>query len=265
MPDPMAAVTCRVCVGGLREVFQHQVLGKYAAQYFQCDGCGLLQVREPHWLDEAYSDAIASADTGILQRNLYLCKVASTILWRLFGAEGKFLDAAGGYGIFTRLMRDVGFDFYWWDPHAENLLARGFEAAAGDESFAAVTAFEVLEHLLDPIAFLTGLTQRTGARTFLISTELFAGEAPAQDWWYYAFETGQHISFYRRSTLEVIAQRLGLRLYSNRNIHLLTDTPLSVSGFRLMTQPRVSAALAWIPRFRIHSRVQADHTRLLKS
>lgn len=261
----MTAEICRVCAGGVQEVFQHQVLRKYTAQYRQCGSCGFLQARTPHWLDEAYADAIASADTGILQRNLYLCKVASTVLWRLFGGQGKFLDAAGGYGIFTRLMRDVGFDYYWWDPHAENLVARGFEAAAGDTSFAAVTAFEVLEHLLDPIEFLTGLIERTGARTVLISTELFAGEAPAPDWWYYAFETGQHISFYRRSTLEVIAQRLGLRLYSNRNIHLLTDAPLSAAVFRLMTQPRLSAALAWIPRFRLHSRIQADHARLLKS
>ncbi len=38
-----------------------------------------------------------------------------------------FLDYAGGYGVFTRLMRDIGFDFYWHDPYTQNLFANGFE------------------------------------------------------------------------------------------------------------------------------------------
>jgi hypothetical protein len=259
-------VICKVCSGSTRAAFQHKVLGKYEARYLQCLGCGFLQVEAPDWLDEAYSSAIVPADTGILQRNLYLSKVAATVFWYMFGDQGKFVDAAGGYGIFTRLMRDVGFDYYWWDLHAENLVARGFEAAAADKDFAAVSAFEVLEHVVDPIGFLADLTARTGARTLLISTELFAGEAPLpQEWWYYAFETGQHISFYRLSTLQVIAARLGLRLYSNRSVHMFTDRRLSVFEFRVLTQPGLSAALAWIPRFRLDSKVMVDHERLLKS
>lgn len=250
----------------MRAVFRHRVLGKYDVQYFQCGTCGLLQTETPYWLDEAYSSAIVSADTGIMQRNVYLSRMAAGVLWRLFRGRGRFLDAAGGYGLFTRLMRDIGFDYYWSDPHAENLVARGFEGSALMAPYAAVTAFEVLEHVVDPVAFLADLMQEAQTRTVLVSTELFTGAAPEPtSWWYYTFNTGQHVSFYRRSTLDVIATKLGLALYSSRTIHLWTDRRLSPAAFRLMTQPRLAALCAWPARLRLRSRTWADHHSLLKS
>jgi hypothetical protein len=259
-------VICRVCGGEMRGVFRHSLLRKYDVQYLQCDACGLLQTETPYWLDEAYSSAIVSADTGIMQRNIYLSKMAAAVLWRLFRGRGQFLDAAGGYGLFTRLMRDFGLDYYWSDPHAENLVARGFEGGAERGPYAAVTAFEVLEHVVDPVGFLADLMHDMGARTLLISTELFNGVAPAPAaWWYYGFDTGQHISFYRRSTLEAIARKLGLRLYSSRTIHLWTDRRLSALEFRLMTDPRLAGVLSWPARLRLRSKVWPDHHLLLKS
>jgi hypothetical protein len=250
----------------MQEVFRHVVLRKHDVQYLQCSDCGFLQTETPYWLDEAYSSAIVSADTGILQRNVYLSKAAAAILWRLGGGRGKFLDAAGGYGLFTRLMRDIGFDYYWSDPHAQNLVARGFEGGTGNGPYAAVTAFEVLEHVVDPVEFLRRLMVDMGTRTILISTELFAGHAPAaQDWWYYAFDAGQHISFYRRSTLEAIGAKLGLKLYSSRNVHLWTDRRISKLEFRLMTEPRLAPMLSWPARLRLRSKMWADHHALMKS
>jgi hypothetical protein len=49
----------------MRSAFRHTVLRKYDVQYFQCGGCGFLQTETPYWLDEAYSSAIVTADTGI--------------------------------------------------------------------------------------------------------------------------------------------------------------------------------------------------------
>jgi hypothetical protein len=250
----------------MRAAFRRVVLRKYEVQYSQCMSCGFVQTEEPHWLTEAYANPIASADTGILQRNLYLSRVTSVVLWRLFGGKGKFLDAAGGYGIFTRLMRDAGFDYYWCDPHAPNLVARGFEGGQAQGPYSAVSAFEVLEHVVDPLGFLSGLLRDMGTRTLIVSTELFEGDAPDPErWWYYAFDTGQHISFYRRSTLEVIGRKLGLRLYSNRNVHLWTDERVSQLGFRLTTHPISSAVLSWAPRSMLESRVWPDHHQSLRS
>jgi len=254
-----------VCASVMRPAFRHTILQKYDVQYSQCQTCGFLQTETPFWLEEAYSNAIAAADTGLMQRNLQLARASSVVLWRLFRGKGRFLDAAGGYGIFTRLMRDVGFDYYWSDSHAENLVARGFQATPDDGPYSAISAFEVLEHVLDPLAFLADLVA-TGAKTILISTELFSGEFPdPEQWWYYAFETGQHISFYRRTTLAAIGEKLGLTLHSAGNIHMWTDRQVSALQFRLMTHPKSAALLSWIPRSRLKSRVWSDHLDQLKS
>jgi hypothetical protein len=50
-----------------------------------------------------------------MQRNINLSKMVATILLLFFDFRRKFLDYAGGYGVFVRLMRDIGFDFYWYD------------------------------------------------------------------------------------------------------------------------------------------------------
>ena len=118
----------------MRPAFRHLLLRKHDVQYFQCGTCGFLQTETPYWLDEAYSSAIVSADTGIMQRNVYLSRMAAAVFWRLFRGSGRYLDAAGGYGLFTRLMRDIGLDYYWSDPHAQivadlDLLGR-FRAAS---------------------------------------------------------------------------------------------------------------------------------------
>ncbi len=50
--------------------------------------------------------------------------------------------------MFTRLMRDYGFDFLHYDKHTQNLFARGFEFH--DEKIEAITCFECFEHFVNP-------------------------------------------------------------------------------------------------------------------
>lgn len=221
---------CPICAQPRREAFTRVFLGEHRAPLDFCAGCGFLQVRDPHWLAQAYGQAIAALDTGLVARNWQVAARLEGLLPLLGAMSGPYLDQGGGVGLLVRLMRDRGFDFRWADGHAENLLARGFELMA-QERCTAVTAIEVLEHVLDPLEFITQTLAQAGTRTLIFTTELYSGE-PSPDWWYYAEETGQHIGFYRHDTLLVIAQRLGLSLLSHRGLHMLTDRAISASAFR---------------------------------
>ncbi len=134
---------CKICQAAMDSVASAMILEKYPVSYFHCSHCGFLQTGDPYWLDEAYRNPINISDTGILARNIGLSEVTAVLLYFIYGKEHRYLDYAGGYGILTRLMRDIGFDFYWYDPFTTNLLARGFEYNP-DHEIRLLTSFESL-------------------------------------------------------------------------------------------------------------------------
>ena len=249
----------------MRPCFQAMVLHKYTEQYEVCEACGYLRAREPHWLEEAYSSAIAAADTGLVARNVSLAvKVASLLYWVMGErGQGRYLDAAGGYGMLTRLMRDLGFDFYWADKYCDNLLARGFEFSEHQKGCRAVTAMEVMEHLTDPVAFVDEALRSANADTLIFTTELYAGEPPGKDWWYYAFPTGQHIGFFTQASIEKIGERLGLHFFSANGLHVLTRESIGDQRLRWATHPWMSKlSLLWILRH-LGSKTMEDHLKMM--
>ena len=250
---------CPICGTQMVERFSATILGRYDAPYDQCPACELFQVRAPCWLDEAYEQAICLADTGILARNLHIADALSALLPRLHG-NGPYLDFGSGLGVLVRLMRDRGFNFRWSDRYADNQLARGFEYGAGDPPCSAVTAFEVLEHVEDPAAFLTEALTTGQCRTLIFTTDLHPGPAPAPDWWYYARDEGQHITFYSRRSLDALAARFGLRCLSNGWLHMITDQPIDEPTYcRALRRPaRLLARLRPRP-----SLVAADNAGML--
>lgn len=229
---------CVICDHRAKLHFERRVLGKYLARYFHCTHCQCVFVADPHWLPEAYHHALNVFDTGAVARNVEWSKTLAAILFLHCGPEQRFVDFAGGYGLLARIMRDIGFDYFWEDRYAENLFARGFEAN-GDGAFAAMSAFEVFEHLPHPVVDLAQLASRTD--TIVFSTLLWANSPPRDDWWYYGFEHGQHVVFYSRRTLEVLAAKLNYHLVSNgTTLHVFTRRPDThgVLG-QLLTKHRV--------------------------
>ena len=224
---------CKICHHKSEKKFEAVILNKYSTSYFACPVCGFVQTGEPVWLEEAYKEAINSCDTGILSRNIRLRDSVATILYYFFDQNASYLDYAGGYGIFTRLMRDVGFDFYWCDKYSKNIVAQGFEYD-NNSPINLVTAFEVMEHLVDPLVDLKKMLSIS--RNIFFTTALIPEPLPApHEWWYYGVEHGQHISFYTRTTLEKIAQSFGLHYSAFEDLHLMTEksiSPLKLSLLR---------------------------------
>jgi len=227
-------MNCKICHAENKEIFVAKILKKYDVHYFACSKCGFICTEDPYWLEEAYISPINTADTGILARNIFFSNLMINIIYYLFNYKGKFLDYAGGYGIFTRLMRDYGFDFKWQDKFAKNFLARGFEYSENDSDLDMVTAFEVLEHLIDPIKEFEEIFKISS--NVLFSTELIPDNTPnPSDWWYYGLNHGQHVSFYSKKTLEFIANKYGLNYYSHGDsLHLFTVKKINPIVFKIL-------------------------------
>jgi hypothetical protein len=254
---------CRVCGAATARYAEALLMGKHTAAYFRCTDCGFIQTEAPYWLEEAYaSSAINRADVGMLQRNLRLATVTRALITLFFNRCGRFLDYGGGYGVFVRLMRDAGYHFYRYDKHCANLFAADFEAAAPDgaDKYELLTAFELFEHLADPVAEVRGMLEFSPSIFF--TTELVPpGQPTPESWSYFGVEHGQHISFYTLRSLERLAEKLGLTLYSDGKFrHLLTSRKLSRLGYRLASTYRVAALLG--PFTRRASLVPADYRQI---
>ncbi|MDR2498560.1 MAG: class I SAM-dependent methyltransferase [Tannerellaceae bacterium] len=221
---------CKICGSHSNYVFSTNILGKYCIAYYKCSVCDFLQTENAYWLKEAYSNAIAHSDIGYVSRNLMYRTIVSFIIKSKFDRKAQFLDYGGGYGLFVRLMRDVGFDFYRQDLYCENLFAQHFDLidkTGLSNDFALLTAFEVFEHFDAPMREVEQMLQHS--RSILFSTDLLPDNLnnPAE-WWYLSPETGQHIAFYSEKSLRFIADKLGLNLYTDKkNLHLLTDKKMN--------------------------------------
>jgi hypothetical protein len=253
---------CKICGNRSTRIFTATVLRKYEIAYFHCGQCGFLQTEEPYWLKEAYAESITLSDTGILERNIMFSKQVALLLEHAFDVNGTFVDYAGGYGIFTRLMRDIGFDYHWTDPFTKNLVARGFEFTPGSAPVEAMTSFETFEHLSDPLPEIERMLSIS--RNIIFSTQLLPDPVPAPDaWWYYVLEHGQHVSLYSRKTLENIAARYSLNYYTFGLLHLFTPKRLNVTKLKLMFRLQ-NYGIDRIFRKKLKSRTIADFERFSK-
>ncbi len=218
----------KITGGETRLLFKKKVLSKYDVSYFQCVDTGYIQTEEPYWLNEAYSSAISSLDCGLVMRNTMLTSRVSKLIYDEFNTKAKFIDYGGGYGLFVRMMRDAGFDFYLQDLYAPNLFAQYFDVKDLTEvsHFELLTAFEVFEHLVNPLPEIEKML--TFSKNILFSTEIMpANKGEIEKWWYFVPEAGQHVSLYTIDSLKFIAKKFNLYFYSNqKGLHLFTSEPL---------------------------------------
>jgi hypothetical protein len=259
-----ASKECKVC-GSRSELFDNaEILGKYGIEYFRCNECGLIETEDPYWLSEAYADAISESDIGLPCRNIDLSHRTALVLQLFFGGSRTFVDYGGGYGLFVRLMRDKGFNFFRYDKYCVNLFAKGFDVSPGDAStgkFDLLTAFEVFEHLASPSEELA--TMLALSSNILFTTCVIRKNDPPRpgDWWYYSLSNGQHVTLYTVESLRHLAEANNLRLYSVGDFHFFTKKRIAGSLFQLLFRLR-AARLVRLVMPRKRSLLSDDFRRL---
>jgi hypothetical protein len=216
------SAACRVCGQPAPWFFNKVILGRHLVAYYKCSACGQVQTETPHWLDEAYQGASFQDDVGMADRSIWTAQTTVALAGKLgLGPEEPCVDWGAGTGLFVRLCRDYGMNFLYYDPYASNVFARGFEwnASSSNPAPACVTAFEVAEHFPDPLKNF-GELLRCSPRHVVFSTLLYLGQEP--DWWYFV-GNGQHVAFYTRRSLELLATRHGYHLATNNcDLHLFS-------------------------------------------
>jgi hypothetical protein len=202
---------CRLC--GARAHFWNtkRLLNRYDVSYYLCSQCGSLETEQPYWLEVAYDVTGLGDDIGAAQRTIDLMLKTSALLDRIgVPADAECIDFGGGLGLFTRLMRDRGINFFSYDLFAQPFFSdRHSLTSLTGRSPAVVTAFEVVEHFTDPALDLEQLFE-TRPALVIATTELFSGQDLS--WPYFAEGTGQHVFFYSPYALTQIAKRFGYSL-----------------------------------------------------
>ncbi len=268
---------CNVCSADTKYLFAEKVLFKYDVKYFKCLECGFIQTESPYWLEEAYKDPVSIYDVGMPQRSVLWRLAIERIINKFFERNSQFVDYGGGTGLLVRLMRDAGFDFYRYDPYSDNIFARGFDVSDLQDrniKFELLTAFEVFEHLENPLAALEEMFRLSDS--ILFTTLLQPSDETKvnpKTWAYFSQQTGQHISFYTKEALNRIALKFGCNLYSDgEDVHLLTFKDLNLTPSkikRLITPSRIERIQEFIgslnkPLEKIPTSTKADYEFIKK-
>lgn len=229
MYEPVA--TCPVCGGEKR----NHLVSRYSLDIVRCTDCshGYLDPRikyedihKIYWNDTT-SAAIFSTPTQIKVDSLkydYGLKLADT--WGFVSKE-RILDIGCGTGLFLKRAKRFGFtDCVGIDPNklyldcyegidGINFYSSDFEALELEElgvDFDCMSMWSVLEHIYDPVKFLTRLSSlmRKGGlfiilvpNTNALSTRLFRGQSPIFVW--------KHVSYFTIPSLNLLMEKMGYK------------------------------------------------------
>lgn len=211
-PERVPGSACRLCGGETRFRLFKTLLKRHIVSYGVCQSCGSMQSETPYWLDEAYSIKTIGEDTGMCQRTLQIVIEVTALLQLLeVDREQSYIDFGGGNGLFTRMMRDRGFNFLSYDKYQEPFYSDIFVVDDFcQENPAVVTAFEVFEHFVNPSEEIK-IIMSGDPDIVIFTTETYVGQG--DDWPYFAESGGQHIFFYSNDALAAVGEQYGMTYF----------------------------------------------------
>ena len=194
--------------------------------------CHSLQTEEPFWLNEAYGEDAEKYDTGKASRTLEnFLNLPSLFNLLKIESDVPSVDWGGGGGLLTRLLRDVGYNFYCYDLHLKSEFAQGFQWKKQASKVQVVTAFEVVEHFSNPSIEWKKIFALK-PEFVICSTEIYRNQR--EEWFYLSHLNGQHIFFYSEIALAIIAESFAYTVYNIGCYLLFCKTSLSSSQLESM-------------------------------
>jgi hypothetical protein len=233
---------CRLCGGTLKFKFKSLILKKYNVNYYNCYYCESIQVEPPFWLDEAYHGGnLTNFDFGILQRNLDNF-VYIYLISKLLNIK-KIVDFGGGDGLLCRLLRDYNINAFVCDKYSNGKFSpfhiKKDLSVTSIKDADLITGFEVIEHFINPADEFVSLFSNRPSFV-LLSTQIY--EKQDNNWWYYSFDSGQHLHFYTSKSINIIAEKHNYHackfneyiLFSRSKLNILLRMMLKITSYSVI-------------------------------
>ena len=168
------------------------------------------------------------------------------------------LDVGCGLGHFLKTARDEGWSVsgYEVSRFAADVVRKrlGVSVYAGDlkslgaRKFDVVTAWDVLEHVRDPVAFLSQCRSLLSEEGIVVTTTgdfaSMAARLSGSHW--HLYNLPEHLFFHTVKSLSVLARRTGFRILSNTRPAL--HVPLSYVRERLLKTLRIRMPATMLDR-----------------
>jgi SAM-dependent methyltransferase len=172
-----------------------------------------------YWTDYAVArklpDIASRARSDLSERCLFWLERTLEVA----NPPGRFLEIGCGHGAFVALMQDLGFDAMGTElsPWVAEFGRRAFgirvaegpiEGLGLEPGFRVVAAFDVLEHLEDPLGTVACAGALLAADGVLVlKTPVYRGEGP--DW--VMFQEDEHIHLFSHAAIRLLLERAGFR------------------------------------------------------
>lgn len=137
------------------------------------------------------------------------------------------LDFGGGNGVTADVLRRRGWAFDSHDPFGKSQMRPSFQ-----KQYNVTTAFEVFEHVPDPVRTLEYILAKMTEHLPLVIIGTAASDKGVDDvrrlsWWYASPRNG-HISLFSKRSLAALASRFGMQCRSPAgNFHFLSRKAIS--------------------------------------
>jgi len=214
---------------------------KGGRKIYRCTKCGFVSVPEGV-MTTSSGKSIYEDDTTIFmiegnetyyhdETNYISCIIKVNWVVQYLPQGGRVLDAGANYGQFLKAA-DKYVDIYGFDIspaavawskehfHVRNRVASIYNILPDDNApYDAVTCWDTLEHLADPIAALRELTRvvKPGGFCFFSTPDIgsFISRLFSKRWYY--IDPVQHLSLFTRSGLKTLLERVGFEVIAERS------------------------------------------------
>lgn len=235
-------VLCKVCASACEGRFELLLQRRYHATLYRCPECLFEFVDDPTWLQKSFDHRLNSMDVGSVDRSLLVAQFLLGLTMACRSKSWKILDVGGGDGLLVRYLRDRGTDARFTDPFSVPVYDVGPMIKSSDQFELGVMS-EVALHLADPVNSFRSVLNHCER---LLFTAVIPPDPLPRDWWYLMPNTGQHVSFYRVSTIERIAFELGCHWCSDgKFFHYISRKPIPPLVHFLFKRRELVFLLAW--------------------